>query len=204
MTAFILITILFLCCFSLLEYAAQAFHLTPEITRKIAHIIGGAGAAVLPYFLGWNAIMLLALLFITLMIFSRAKKLFNSIHDVKRHTYGEILLPLGALVASLPRDRQAYFLGLIILAFADTAAYFIGTKFGRHTFRKYPKTFEGSMAFCMVSLVICCLTLRGSPEKVVAESLAISLGGTTAEFISEWGWDNVTIPLVAVILVAIV
>ena len=92
-------SILFLLLLVLIEYITRRKNLNKEFTRKIAHVISGLFGVVMAFVLDKWVFIAFALIFFVIISISYGIKFFSSIHNVKRKTYGEILLPLGILAA---------------------------------------------------------------------------------------------------------
>src|SRR6266571_459557 len=85
--------------FTVLQAAVEVFKrrvaVSPELARKLVHIGSGLLAAPLAYVLSDHEIVVLAALFVVLMTASRRTHLLTAVHDVDRHSYGELMFPLG-------------------------------------------------------------------------------------------------------------
>lgn len=184
-----------------IECAHRTLSLPTELTRKLAHIGGAGGAALLPLWLSWRAIFAIALFFTVVMTLSKLVHGFHSIHDVERQTYGEIFLPLGiAALALMGLDSSIYCCALLVIALADPFAQFVGRKFGRpHQLQLHHKTLEGSGGFFAVALLVIVSVLSLlSPIPTSTILLRGSLAAlivTIIEHISPKGLDNLTAPL---------
>ena len=90
--------------------------------------------------------------------------------------------------------------GCLVLALADPAAAWVGTRLGQRRLRplRLRRTLEGSLAFLLVAaLAAGWVAWHGTPG-VHAWRLAVgcAIAGALAEALSPPGWDNAAIPLV--------
>lgn len=206
MLSFILVAALFLGLFIVIELFSRLLQLQHETTRKLAHVSAGSVAAGLPLLLTKPQIIGLALLFTAVMIISKRRRLFTSIHDIGRRTYGEFVFPAGiALTALLSPDWRIYTFGILTMAFGDALASLIGQKYGRHRYKLglADKTFEGSAALFLTALVIG-LAINGlSPDSRMLATISAAGAATLVEAITPLGFDNLTVPVVAAYVLAI-
>lgn len=181
----------------------------PEFIRKAMHVGMGFVAFLLPWlFLSdWSVVLLAGSIIVLLMMVRLAgplrKILGGVIHDVGRHSWGEIYFALGVVgLFMLSKGEPLYYgISILTLVLADTAASLIGC---RHGFRRYHvlgecKSLEGSFAFLMTALLIGLLglTLFGSVGIVVslAVAIAFALPATLVEAVAGKGTDNIFVPL---------
>jgi phytol kinase len=181
-----------------------------EYGRKLVHMVAGVFVATWPYFLTFEAIQLIALMATVALLLSRKYAIFHAIHDVMRKTYGEVLYPLSVLtIALLAREDWIFSVALLFVALADGMAAVVGKKYGKkkHTYKIGPskKTTVGTGAyivFAYIALGVGLLvggreTMLGSPFVVFAW---LPLFSAFLEAVSPYGTDNVTVPLVVVLL----
>lgn len=184
-----------------------------EITRKFAHFTATLATIPFPYiFPSHWYILVLALLFFAVLLFTQHGTQLKSIHDIQRKSIGSYLLPISIYVSFLLSDlmdnKFIYILPMLILAISDPMAAILGINIknfnGRIKIfgRKLNKTWLGSGAFFVSSFVISILALyfnRGLFDvKAFWLSLLIASVTTLAELISWRGSDNLSIPLSAV------
>ncbi len=175
-----------------------------ERSRKFIHIVSAAVFAALPYFLNKQEIIWASVLFLLTLLISRYLKL----HTVDRQTLGELYFPIGVAISAyffLPQDRAAFQFGILVLGLADAAAALVGKSLGRRRIKFFPnKTWEGSFAFFATTFALfLCLTLSQG-QFLLLQGLLIALLLTVVEAISDWGLDNLFLPLVGAVLMAMV
>lgn len=184
-----------------------------EITRKFAHFTATLATVPFPYiFPSHWYILVLALLFFAVLLFTQHGTQLKSIHDIERKSIGSYLLPLSIYISFLLSDMMdnkfIYILPMLILAISDPMAAILGINIKNFNGRikvfgkKLNKTWLGSGAFFASSFVISILALyfnRGLFDlKAFWLSLVIASVTTLAELISWRGSDNLSIPLSAV------
>ena len=168
-----------------------------ETTRRIAHVLAClyaiASHAVLPLWL----FVLACSLFVLALVLSRRMKVLTSVHTTRRASLGEVYLPVGIIIAALAgalASESAVFLAtILILALADVAAGVTGD-----LLRAESKTRLGSLAFFAVSILI--VQACGFGPLL---SLAVAVVATLVERVSSRGTDNLTVPLAAGLLLAL-
>jgi len=171
-----------------IEYVGRKYNIASEITRKLVHATLGL-AAVLGFMEGpiWLYALTVAILafFIAISFF---KKLLSSIHNVNRHTYGELFLPIGILAPLLlvSETPNIYIASILVMAFADSSAGMFGFFLGKKN-----KSILGSLVFFAVAILVIFLNTN-SPIYLV---IAVALGSTVVERFSPYGSDNLTVPL---------
>ncbi len=184
-----------------------------EITRKFAHFTATLATVPFPYiFPSHWYILILALLFFAVLLFTQHGTQLKSIHDIQRKSIGSYLLPLSIYISFLLSDimdnKFIYILPMLILAISDPMAAILGINIKNFNGRikvfgkKLNKTWLGSGAFFASSFVISILALyfnRGLFDlKAFWLSLLLATVTTLAELISWRGSDNLSIPLSAV------
>jgi dolichol kinase len=104
--------------------------------------------------------------------------------------------------------KQAVIVGILILAFADPAAAWIGKRHGR--LKLYgEKSVVGTVAFATTSFLVAALYLAIlAPEvgaaRAVLAAVAASLAGAGAELVSTRVDDNLTVPIASVIAASLI
>ena len=183
---------LFLGVLFLIEYITRKNNYSREITRRLAHVLSGLFAIITGFILEPRVFTTFVVIFLVIITLSYRGKFFSSIHNVKRKTYGEILLPMGILLAFIVSDGATplYLASVLILALSDPLAGIIGSMMQRKS--KY-----GSLTFFISALIILAIVFDGN-QILVLISIAIVITGV--ERISSLGTDNLTIPLVSALL----
>ncbi|MDP2708537.1 MAG: hypothetical protein Q8O93_00580 [bacterium] len=191
--------IFFIVLLSVIEIFKRFFSLSGELSRKFAHIASAVAVVFLPYFLNKWQIVILISLFVLLLGISKRFNILESLHSIKRKTWGEIFLPIGVGVSAilfLPYNLAAFQFGILVMGFSDGLAGMLGKKFGNRSYNLFgaEKTYFGSLVFFVVTLIIFMLfTDEGIymvPKAILASSLL-----TVMEAIFNYGSDNLALPV---------
>lgn len=200
----LIVLFLFLLIFGCAEFLYKR-KMPARITRKIVHIGGGIIAALLPVFTDLNTVVVLGVGFFLLLLFSKRKKLLNSIHDINEESIGALLFAPSLTLTAIIfwHTNPIIFQGsALILGLSDGIAGIVGARYGR---KKYSitgtKTVEGSFVFFLITVVILFSVLYVSNPSSVLNGAFFVFGGslllTAVEAAFGRGWDNLFIPIVA-------
>ncbi|MEI7522426.1 MAG: hypothetical protein WCJ86_03080 [Candidatus Saccharibacteria bacterium] len=193
----IIAALYFTSLFILIELITRKSKLNKEISRKIAHILAGTSASLLPLFMDFQQIMVLSLLFLPVMFVSKRKNIFSSIHEVSRRTFGELYFPVSIfLTALLFRNNQLFMYGVLVMALSDGFASVFGQSYGKKKFKLWQgeKTYVGSSFFFIITVIIGLVVLTHVPIWIVFVS---ALALTLAEASLSGGTDNLVLPPLA-------
>ncbi len=181
-----------------------------ENQRKFVHISVFTFSAFLPWLISWEQIRILASLMLIGTLLNRYKKVLHFLGDVRREDYGDILMPVAIIACSFLTTNKIFFaLAILQVSLADGLAAVVGVRYGRHwrykVFRQ-EKTVVGSMAFWFVSL--CIIGTGGliahdfiSFSSYVALLLFLPPLLTGLENMSGPGFDNIIVPLLALVII---
>lgn len=181
-----------------------------EVSRKMVHMGTGVLVAFLPFFITWGEIQALSIAFLAVILLSAQFKILKSIHSVKRVTKGEILYAVGiGICAFLEPTPWIFTVAILHLALADALAAVIGTRWGRrthYTLLSHGKSLLGSMVFFYVSMTIFLGVILVQPEShlpgVYLLLIVLPTLLTMLENISWYGLDNVTVPVMTIVLLS--
>ncbi len=134
--------------------------------------------------------------------------------DDRKRNYGLIYFPITLLIMVVMQyqgfaSSLACSIGVLIMGYGDGLAALIGTKWGKKrlplSFTK--KTYLGTLVIACVSFLITFIglvaySLLGSGA-IVAISLLIALVSAVVEAITPFGLDNLSVPLIAVLLLEV-
>jgi phytol kinase len=200
------------------EMIYRRLGLTGEITRKFAHFTATLSTISFPFlFTDHWYVFALAVIFFTILLFSRKTRYLDSINKIDRVSAGSYLLPVSIyitfLISSLMEDKLLFILPILVLAISDPAAGLLGVNVKRfnHRIRIFSrdlhKTWLGSAAFFISSFFISILTLYYTRLQfdtvTLAVSISVAIVSTIIEMFSTRGYDNLFIPT-GVILVLLV
>lgn len=176
------------------EVLARTTRLPLELTRKLTHILAGTAVALAAFVMPHVYLVIISVMFIAVIAFSRSRGLFRSIHDAERGGLGELWYPLGILLAALLFSEPPVFAyAVLVLAVSDGLAGLVGKLFGKTKvgFISEPKTYLGSAVFA-VSAALLSLTVL-PPQYALPAGLYLAL----IELLGFRGLDNLVLPLAA-------
>lgn len=184
-----------------------------EHTRKAVHVGMGTIAVALPWLFDrtWPVLVLcggLALAFVALKLFARRSTLGAAMHDIGRHSRGDLYfaLSVAALWLLARGDRLLFVVPVLVLTLGDATAALVGRRFGRRYFddRRAGKTFEGSGALVAVTFVSVAVPLalsgRARPVDAALVAATLSVLVTLLEAMAWHGLDNAFVPIGAFLL----
>lgn len=210
----LLYTFAFLVILALSEFVYKKLKIAAEYTRKISHFTATLTSLSFIYVFQshWFVFGLAVFSFILLFV-GKLKNAFRSIEDVPRQTLGSYVLPVGIYISfaisDFLNDRLLFILPILILAISDTTAGIMGVAYqkGGNKISVYgktlDKTFAGTFAFLISTFIISFSTfmIYGFDfQRVLILTIAVSIATTITELLSPYGSDNLTIPVVASIL----
>lgn len=206
-----LISIFFVSIVILLsEILFKSTKIESNTIRKLVHISIGGAASFTPYFFNSNLPQIfLALTFILINYAALNNNFLISIHSIRRKSYGTTFFPLSFLILSIFfwEYEPYFFLSFMILSFSDPLASIVGENIKKP--RKFyvmgdRKSIEGSITFFVISLIILftgsSLLLTLSLPSKIFFSIFTAIGATIAEMSSSRGSDNISIPIVSILL----
>jgi phytol kinase len=199
-----LITIFIVLCLNELYWRKRNKH--NELNRKLVHILIGTFSAFWPFFLPFQTIKYLSLAYLGVVIISKHFSLFKSIHQVERHTLGEVFFAISVgLLAFITNNKWLYATSLLQMSLADGLAAVLGTKYGKSNQYKIngsTKSIIGTLTFFVTSLgLLIVFHLLGHLTFSYFYLLLVSLIATIIENISIQGLDNLLVPLIVLILI---
>ncbi len=192
------------------EFTYSYLHWASEVTRKVAHIGAGIISLTYPHFgdSHW-VIFVLSFIFFVFLLFSKHYGYFPSIFDINRKSIGEILFVwniwlLFVLFKTFNNDIYFY-LPLSIVVFADSFAALVGYVLPIKKFKLIgsQKSLGGSITFFIITMFLSFLLIPAANYDepylylfVFVFSVVISF----VEVISFSGFDNMSVPVMAIIL----
>jgi phytol kinase len=198
LAAFGLATLVLVGIMALLEVAVRRLGAGAEATRRVAHVVaclyGLFSHAVLPL----GLFVVACSVFVLALLASRRLSVLRAVHTTRRRSLGEVYLPAGIIIAALaatlaPDDDRVFLAAMLVLALADVAAGVVGD-----LLRSPSKTRLGSLAFLVVTLAV---TLACGFTPLLCALVAVA--ATVTERVSSRGTDNLTVPLVTGLLLAL-
>ena len=193
------------------EKTRTALGWSPEVNRKLVHILTGVLIFFTPFFFISNKpLILMALIFIGVNYFGVKAEKLKGMHGTQRQTYGTVYYPISFLFLVLLCWRSyktVVMLSMLILALADAFAAITGENLKNpHEYRLWidKKSLEGSVVMFLTTFLIIFLLL---PFIDYLDGITVTfatagwIGFSTAVFvtvleaISRGGSDNLTAPI---------
>ena len=172
-----------------------------EIVRKIIHI--GIGPLIpIAQFLKINQNS--ALIFtgiVSLMVFiNYSYKLFPSIEDVERKSYGTLFYCLSLFILIYlfwNKDPYALITGFFIMTFGDGLAGLLGKSFKSKSWIifKQKKSIFGTITMFLTSLIVVCSIGYAQQNSLNLNYFTIAFFATLLEQFSVLGIDNFIVPI---------
>ena len=178
------------------EVLARITAIPQHLMRKIIHVGMCLLVVGFTFIFDYKVMFGTGLIFTAILLIARKVFIFHSLRDRHTESWGEFLFPLGIAISAYTAGTQEIFIAaMLILAFSDTAAYVIGKRYPRSTQIIPHRTIAGSGAGFITSMVIL-LVLPFSLQVVFLTAVAVAI----AEIVSHKGFDNLTMPVVAAIV----
>jgi len=172
-----------------------------EIVRKIIHI--GIGPLI-PIAQFLNIEQSSALIFTgivsMLVLINYTYKLFPTIEDVERKSYGTIFYCLSLFILIWlfwVKDPYALIAGFFIMSFGDGLAGLIGKSFNSKSWIifKQKKSLFGTLTMFLTTLIVVCSIGYAQQKNVNLNYFAIAFLATILEQFSILGIDNFIVPI---------
>lgn len=193
----------------LIRAFSQRFHASPEVARKMVHVVMGLSCASFPWVFErplpvWILAAIATLPLILIRVFPKLRMgVGSALHGIARPSFGEVLFaPAVATVFSLAAgDVYLYLIPILILTIADAAGAIFGTHWGTRRYGSGEgfKTVEGSIIFWFTAFLCVCLPLmiggRVDPLHALSVGLILGILAMMAEGISDRGFDNLVLPV---------
>lgn len=181
------------------EIVARTTLLNPRVLRKAMHIATGGVVILGSYLTDYKSFILVGVLMTLALIAQHYLLPLKSLQDRFNTSHGEVYFALGVAIAALICPTLTGFVaGVLTLTLADTAAYFIGSHFSSPELYR-TKTVAGSLTCLVVTLIIfVCFSYGWGISLIIAFYVA------TAELLSGRGADNLTMPVMAALLLAFI
>ncbi|MCU0433011.1 MAG: phosphatidate cytidylyltransferase [Bacteroidia bacterium] len=207
----------FLTLFSTGEILYHKFGVRAEYTRKLIHLGTGILTLLFPVFLRSHwFVLLLCGMFALILLVSLKYNLLKSINAIDRKSHGSISYPAAVYGTFLFYDffsgehpQKAYFyIPVLTLAVCDPIAALCGKRWPWKPFQvgTGKKTMMGSLMFflsaTLLSAVLLATLSHTSGVNLVVLSLLLGLFGAFTEAMSRNGFDNLLIPLTAIVVLA--
>ncbi len=205
-----LLSLAFASLFVVAELLYHKAKVKVEYTRKFVHIITGIITLFFPLYLNPLDLFIICIGFGIFLAGSKKLGFFQSVNAIDRPSQGSILFPvvvIAAYFAQFYLENYLYFMiPIMILSLADPVAALVG---GNYPLKKYSiwgnsKSIGGSIGFLLTASLITFLGIHfwGSDLgfSVIICALSVGIITTIAEAVSLRGFDNLLVPLAAVLM----
>ena len=172
-----------------------------EIVRKIIHIGIGPLIPIAQFLKIDQNSALIFTVFISLMVLiNYAYKLFPTIEDVERKSYGTLFYCLSLFILIYlfwDKDPYALISGFFIMTFGDGLAGLIGKSLNSKSwiFFKQKKSLFGTMTMFLTSLIVVCSIGYAQQNSLNLNYFTIAFFATLLEQFSVLGIDNFIVPI---------
>jgi len=207
----IYLALAYLLLFASAEILYHKYKIRADITRKYVHVVTGLLTMLFPILIGnhWLVLTLCGSFFI-ILLFSMKFDLLPSINRIKRQTLGSIFYPVIVFLCYMIYEQKVYhliyfYLPVLTLAFCDPVAEYVGKtyKWGKYQIHGHTKTLIGSTGFFVSSFVLSLILIIYLSNigfvSALPFVLCIAFTTTLAEALAQKGYDNLTIPAIAVL-----
>lgn len=199
---------------NLSELLYRKFNVDAEITRKIAHVLAALSSmSFLLLFQSHWYVLIIAVVFFLVLFIAKQKDIYKSINSVKRTTSGVYIMPVSIyllyLVYELTNDKVYFVLPLLIVGISDPLAGLAGLRSNNKAKEielwgyNFQKTYLGSAFFFLSTFVLTVLVFYNfnfALQNIILLGLYFASITTLVEMVSKGGLDNITVPMVTVIL----
>jgi phytol kinase len=190
-------------CIAVAEWILRFHPKHSELARKFIHTSSACTIAAYPLFgISFQDLAIVAVGFIIALLAARKVNGLHFVSGVKRHSYGELYMPLSVLLLSFfdlgyPILAACY----LTLGFSDACACLVGQGVKSPAYRLFGsgKSVAGTSAFLLTAtpIVLLCLYLSGQPldARLFISGAIVAAGAALAEAVGNAGSDNLFIPL---------
>ena len=172
-----------------------------EAVRKIIHIGIGPLIPIAQFLkIGQIAALIFTGIVSLMVLINYTYKLFPTIEDVERKSYGTIFYCLSLFILIWlfwDRNPHALVSGFFIMTFGDGLAGLIGKSFNSKSWIifKQKKSLLGTMTMFLTSLIVVCLVGYAQQNNFILNYFAIAFLATFLEQFSFLGIDNFIVPI---------
>jgi len=172
-----------------------------EIVRKIIHIGIGPLIPIAQFLkINQNSALIFTGIVSVLVFINYTYKLFPTIEDVERKSYGTIFYCLSLFILIWlfwDKDPYALIAGFFIMTFGDGLAGLIGKSFNSKSwiFFKQKKSLFGTLTMFLTSLLVVSLIGYTQQNSLNLNYFTIALIATILEQFSVLGMDNFIVPI---------
>ncbi|MBO8220038.1 diacylglycerol/polyprenol kinase family protein [Prochlorococcus marinus] len=172
-----------------------------EIVRKIIHIGIGPLIPIAQFLkIDQNSALIFTGLVSLMVLINYTYKLFPTIEDVERKSYGTLFYCLSLFILIClfwDKDPYALITGFFIMTFGDGLAGLIGKSFNSKSwiFFKQKKSLLGTFTMFLTSLIVVCSIGYSQQNSFYLNYFVIASLATVLEQFSVLGVDNFIVPI---------
>jgi len=196
------IVVLYLLSIFLISIVFKKFNKdSREIVRKIIHIGIGPLIPIAQFLkIDQNSALIFTGIVSLIVLINYTYKLFPTIEDVERKSYGTIFYCLSLFILIWlfwDKDPYALFAGFFIMTFGDGLAGLIGKSFNSKSwiFFKQKKSLYGTITMFLTSLIVVCSIGYSQQNSLNLNYFTIAFIATLLEQFSILGIDNFIVPI---------
>lgn len=173
------------------EILDKTTNLPREVHRKIGHVASGLLLLTASFYLDQIEVLVLCIGLLVSITITKSVKL-KSVYEVERYTHGTLYYVIVVSIMTFlwfPAQIDLFRYGILILTIPDALAAIIGSQWGKQLPR-WNKSFLGSVVFFAATCVVTLLFIQVWWIVLLIASIL-----TVIEFFSQWGIDNLLLPL---------
>ena len=189
----------------LISIVFKKFNNSKEIVRKIIHIGVGPLIPIAQFLkIDQNSALIFTGIITLMVLINYTYKLFPTIEDVDRNSYGTIFYCLSLFILILlfwNKDPYALIAGFFIMTFGDGLAGSIGKSLNSKSWIifKQKKSLLGTLTMFLASLIVVCSLGYSQQNSFHINYVAVAFLGTVLEQFSVLGIDNFIVPITSAI-----
>jgi len=172
-----------------------------EILRKIIHIGIGPLIPIAQFLkIDQNSALIFTGIIFLMVLINYAYKLFPTIEDVERKSYGTLFYCLSLFILIYlfwDTNPNALITGFFIMTFGDGLAGLIGKSFNSKSWIlfKQKKSLYGTLTMFLTSLIVVCSAGYAQQNSLNLNYFTIAFLATFLEQFSVLGIDNLIVPI---------
>lgn len=173
------------------EVLDKTTNLPREVHRKIGHVASGILLLTASFYLAQIEMLVLCIGLLLSITITKSIKL-KSVYEVERYTHGTLYYVVVVSVMAyfwMPDQLDLFRYGILILTVPDALAAVIGSRWGKQL-PHWNKSVLGSCVFFIGTIAVTLLFTQ-----VWWTVLLIAVILTIIEFFSQWGIDNLLLPI---------
>jgi phytol kinase len=191
----------------------KALRVSHDFTRKFIHVaVGMISAPTVMWFSDVRWAIIPPLAFVVINTLDYRFGLIQAMMSSNRSNLGTVYFPLSFAAililfwgnSATPTEHPRLIIAALMpLTWGDALAALVGERFGKH---RYPilgqtRSLEGTMVMFVASALATWLAL-GASLLSAPTAIVVAIGASLAEAVSPWGIDNLTVPAISALILA--